>query len=336
MFTIAEQIDVSTMQDEILRLKRANAALIEKQETLEKTVSERLAELLRDKRKLERDCEELRRSDAARNDFLALVGHELRTPLTSILSFSEFLEEGELSLDDLKELAGPIRREATRLDRLVNDILDLARLEAGKFTFTYVESDLNEVAALCVGAREAAARKRGIRVTLNRDDSMTLVPLAPDRLQQVIMNMLDNAIKFSNDGGEIIITTDNRRDHVFLSVQDFGEGVAARDIAKVFSKFEQIEHARQHAKGTGFGMPLAKNIIERGHNGKMWVKSEGRGSGATFFFSLPKRRKRGKRADSAMGSGLRSRSCFGGVGASARRRLPRLDWVGPDTRNGIL
>lgn len=269
-----------------------NAALLrtlsDQNRNLESIVQARSAELLAKKKDLEEACADLRRMDAAKNDFISLVAHELRTPLTGILSFSEFLAEEGLSPEEIKEFAGSIHREATRLHRLVNDVLDLAKMEAGKLSYTYDDEDLNEVAELSLTSIAAAARKRNIRISLQKAPGLPSLRLAHDRIQQVILNMLSNAMKYSDDGGEIIIKTEAQADGVCLSVQDFGAGIAARDIPKVFNKFEQIEDVKHHSEGTGFGMPIAKNIVEVGHKGKMWVTSEGRGKGSTFYFTLPR------------------------------------------------
>ncbi len=264
-------------------------SLSEQNKNLEKIVEKRSAEVIAKKEQLEEAYEELRRLDAAKDDFLSLVGHELRTPLTSVLSFSEFLAEEGISPEEVKEFATSIHREAVRLHDLVNDVLDLAKMEAGKLSYDYTEGNLEGVAELCISIMAAVAKKRDITIRFEKDENLPALCFAYDRIQQVILNLLSNAIKFSNDRGEVIVSVRDQGDSVCLSVRDFGVGIAARDISKVFNKFEQIEAVKHHSKGTGFGMPISKNIVEAGHNGNLWVNSDGRGKGATFFFTLPKR-----------------------------------------------
>ena len=263
--------------------------LAEEKRDLEVVVAERTSELEAKTRDIEKAYEELRRVDAAKDDFISLVAHELRTPLTSILSFSEFLGEDGLSQNEIKEFSASIRQEATRLHLLVNDVLDLAKMEAGKLVYRYSEEDLNALAQLCISGMSGHAAKRNMTIKFEKDEKLPLVAIAPDRIQQVIQNMLSNALKYGDDGSEIIVTTRDMPDAVALEVRDFGMGIAARDIPKVFNKFERIEDVKHHAGGTGFGMPIAKNIIESGHGGKMWVESEGRGKGSVFYFIVPKR-----------------------------------------------
>ena len=232
--------------------------------------------------------ESLQQESAGRSELLSLLGHELRTPLTSIISLAEFLMEEPAKDDRTNEFTVAIHSEAERMHRLLTDVMDLAKMEAGKLTYSFMENDLNDLVELCIASLNGNALKRNITIRFEKDDSLPLFEFAPDRLQQAIVNMLSNAVKFSNDNSDIILATRNEGEQVFFSVQDFGEGIAARDIPKVFNKFEQIERAGPAQKGFGFGMPLAKRIIEDGHGGKMWLRSEGRGHGTTFFFTLPR------------------------------------------------
>ena len=269
-----------------------NAALLrvlgEQARNIEEAVRSRYGKDLAEKERLANACEQLQRVNASRDDFISLLGHELRTPLASIISLCEFLVPGDCKEDARAEFAAAIHAEALRMHRLVNDVLDLAKMEAGKLCCRFTKSDLNDLVELCITSVKSTALKRRITIRFVKDEHLAMFPFAPDRLQQVILNMLSNAIKFSEDGGEIIVVSRDDGESAFLSVQDFGEGIAARDIPKVFNKFEQIRPRDHQENGTGFGMPLAKNIIEAGHGGTMWLASEGRGKGATFFFTLPK------------------------------------------------
>jgi len=267
---------------------------------LEVEVQKRTAELSGKNKALEEAYEELRKVDSAKDDFISLVAHELRTPLTSILSFSEFLGEEGLSPEEVKEFSTSIRQEATRLHLLVNDVLDLAKMEAGKLTYRYSEEDINTLVDLCVNGMAGHAAKRNIELRIEKDEKTPPISLAPDRIQQVLQNMISNAIKYSEENTQVTVVTRDEPDSVRVEVRDQGMGIAARDIPKVFNKFERIEDVKHHAGGTGFGMPVAKSIIEAGHGGKMWVESEGRGKGAVFYFILPKSRGPNRESGSAI------------------------------------
>jgi len=230
----------------------------------------------------------LRHMDFVKNETVNELCHELRAPLVSVRSFLEFLRDGCLPPEEVKTLAGLLHCEMERLDKLVSDMLSLARMESGQASYTYTKSDLNEIAAQCVSVMGIAAKRRNITLRFEKDSNLPLVQLAPNRIKQAIINMLDNALKFSTGGGEIVVSTHNRPNEVCLSVRDFGRGIEPDNIEKVFSKFERIRMDDDYI-GAGLGMPLAKSIIEMGHHGKIWVESEGLNKGAIFSFSLPKK-----------------------------------------------
>ena len=269
-----------------------NASLLrtlsDQNRNLEQIVADRSAELLAKRQDLETANDRLRRIDAARSEFVSLLAHELRTPLTSILSLSEFLTEDGLSPAEVRDFAGSIRSEADRLRRLADDVLDLSRMEAGKMVYRYRTDDLNLLAARSVESLRPVARQRGITLHFEPSPGLPLVSLASERIQQVILNILSNALKFSPDGSEVTVATAQDAATVRLRVTDHGLGIAARDLPRVFNRFEQIERLDHHSKGAGCGMAISRGIIEEGHGGRIWVESEGRGKGSTFHFAIPK------------------------------------------------
>jgi signal transduction histidine kinase len=266
-------------------LMRARA---EQNHNLEAIVQQRSADLLAKSCALEEANERLRRMDAAKDDFVSLLAHELRTPLTSILSLSEFLTEEGLSAAEVRDFARSIHSEADRMRGLADDVLDLARMQAGKLIYRYRVEDLNALATQCVESIRPQAQPRGITVRVEPDPGLPAVRMAPERVRQVVLNILSNALKFSPDGSEVLVTTSQTPENVCLRVRDHGLGIAARDLPRVFNRFEQIERIDHHSKGAGCGMAIARSIVEEGHRGKMWVESEGRGKGSTFYFALPK------------------------------------------------
>ena len=262
-------------------------SLSDQNHDLERAVAARTTALRGKNEELEKAYEELRRQDRMKDEFLSLVAHELRTPLTAILSFSEFLQEEGLTAEETAEFSGHIRQEGLRLQRLVNDVLDLSRMEAGKLSFEYNDYDLNDLIRMCVASQKGTAGEKNIEIRIEFDDQPLTLRFDRDRLQQVILNLLSNAIKYNNDGGWISVRTHLEDDVAVIVIEDNGIGIAARDIPKVFNKFERIEDLRYHTKGTGLGMSITKHIVAKGHGGSVWVESPGRGQGSTFTVRLP-------------------------------------------------
>lgn len=246
-----------------------------------------LKELEKKNEELEKVCTELKVLDDMKDDLLSLVGHELRAPLSNILGYSEFLKEEELSREEIEEFSGIIYQESHRLSRLVNDILDLSRMDRGKLAYNYIKESLNEVIKRSVLAVEKSLSAKNIRVDISLDEKIPVLELDPDRIQQVTVNILDNAIKCSDPGKTIKIKTESRPGEALVNIEDHGVGIAKENAHKVFAKFGQIEDIRKHSTGSGLGMPIAKRIIEEGHGGKIWFESPGLGKGTTFYFSLP-------------------------------------------------
>jgi PAS domain S-box-containing protein len=238
---------------------------------------------------LEKAYSELKNLDVMKDDLLSLVGHELRAPLSNILGYSEFLQEDNLSKEESEEFSGIIYQESQRLSRLVNDILDLSRMERGKLVYHYIHEDLNKLVERCVSSVESSLREKELKLDVSLDDGNQVIQFDPDRIQQVVTNILDNAIKFSKAGQTITVKTEAGQGEAKISIADQGLGIAVENAHKVFNKFEQIEDLRKHSVGSGLGMPIAKRIIEEGHEGKIWFESPGLGKGATFYITIPER-----------------------------------------------
>lgn len=244
---------------------------------------------------LSREVNKLREVDSLKNDFLSLVSHELRTPLTSILAYTEALlmegmVEGEQERNEYLRI---IYSEGERLTRLINDVLDLTKMEAGKMEYLFTGNNINDIVTGAVQNSAAAAEKRQHKVTLRLEQKLPEVRCDSDRIMQVMMNLLSNAIKYTHEGGQITVTScriEAEAEHtppaVRVSVEDNGIGIAPENMSRVFSRFEQIESMEHHTDGTGLGMSICKMIVEQGHGGKLEVVSK-LGVGSTFFFTLP-------------------------------------------------
>ncbi|PCJ59478.1 MAG: hypothetical protein COA79_10540 [Planctomycetota bacterium] len=241
---------------------------------------------------LGREVAKLRELDSMKNDFVSLVSHELRTPLASIISYSEvMLTPGMIdSKEESDEFLNIIHDEGKRLARLINDILDLSKSESGKMEYIFAEQDINPIASQCIKSSKSLSEKKSIELREEFATDLPEVSCDMDRIIQVYLNILSNAIKFTPDGGLIIIYSrkinKENKDWIQIEVKDNGCGIASSDFDRVFNKFEQVESVESHSSGTGLGMPICKNIVEQGHGGKMYLQSEVK-VGTSMFFELP-------------------------------------------------
>lgn len=225
-----------------------------------------------------------------KNEFISIVSHELRTPLTSIRGSLGLLASGLLKKfpEKADKMLGIAVENTDRLVRLINDILDIERLESGQVN---IEQKPYQLAVLMTGAQETMqAMANSSSVNLVVDPFQAQVWVDPDRCLQVLTNLLSNAIKFSIDGGEVKLAAESYKDEgrqwVRVSVKDSGRGIPASAKEKVFERFGQVDASDSREKGgTGLGLPICKMIIEQ-HGGKIWLESKV-GEGSTFFFTLP-------------------------------------------------
>jgi PAS domain S-box-containing protein len=250
--------------------------------------SKLLKELEKTNQELLKAAAELKRMDAAKDELISFVGHELRAPAGNILSFSEFLLEDNISPEEIKAFSENIKSESKRLLSLISDILDLSRLEARKMKFHWVESDIGEVINLSAANFLSRDENKGQKLKIKIHPGRGKTYFDPDRIQQVMLNILSNASKFSPADGVIEVQARENGRNVLVSVRDQGIGIAPEDVPKVFDKFEQVEKDVGNHRGAGLGMPICKQIIEEGHHGNIWLESPGEGKGTTFFFSFPR------------------------------------------------
>jgi len=224
-----------------------------------------------------------------KSEFLANMSHELRTPLNAILGFSEVLAQGMFGDVNQKqsEYLHDILESGRHLLSLINDILDLSKIEAGRMELEAADFDLpNAIENALVLVRERGIR-RGIRLGSTIDTRLGMISGDERKVKQVLLNLLSNALKFTPEGGEIDVTA-HLHDHLAeVSVADTGIGIAPADQSTVFEEFRQVGTADKKAEGTGLGLTLSRKFIEL-HGGKIWVQSEV-GRGSTFTFTLPVR-----------------------------------------------
>jgi Na+/proline symporter/signal transduction histidine kinase len=232
--------------------------------------------------------ERLKELDRLKDDFISTVTHELRTPLTSIRAFSEILHgDPEMPAGQRAEFIAIIVKESERLTRMINQVLDLSKLESGNAEWHSAELDMREVIAEAAATTSQLAREHGATVELDLPARVPPVRADRDRLMQVMLNLISNAVKFCpRQGGRIVIGLRVLPDALQVDVSDNGVGIAAADHELIFEKFRQVgDTLTGKPQGTGLGLPISRRIVQH-FGGRLWVKSE-LGQGATFSFTLP-------------------------------------------------
>jgi two-component system phosphate regulon sensor histidine kinase PhoR len=235
---------------------------------------------------LAQDLTRVRRLETVRRDFISNVSHELRTPLASLKALTETLRDG--ALEDpgaAMRFLGRIETEVDALTQMATELLELSRIESGQ-----VPLELKSVpaAALLLSAAErmrAQAERAGLILRIDAAQDSTEVRADPPRLEQVLVNLIHNAVKFSRPGGEVVLAAHTESDFVRFSVRDYGAGIPAEDLERIFERFFKADRARSGG-GTGLGLSIARHIVEM-HGGKIWAESQ-QGQGSMFLFTIPK------------------------------------------------
>ncbi|HEX9278198.1 MAG TPA: sensor histidine kinase [Casimicrobiaceae bacterium] len=232
--------------------------------------------------------ERLTELDRLKDDFVSTVTHELRTPLTSIRAFTEILlDDPEVETEQRKKFLGIITKEAERLTRLINQVLDLAKIESGKADWVESRVDMKEVISDTLAAMDQLFREKDIKVEARLPEKVSTVTVDLDRMIQVMLNLLSNAVKFcDNANGWIEVALSERDGGVRVDVRDNGRGISPEDHEAVFSKFHQVgDTLTDKPHGSGLGLHISRQIVEH-FGGRMWVEST-LGRGARFSFTLP-------------------------------------------------
>ena len=244
---------------------------------------EALARLEASNAELEASNRELERQNNAKSDFVSVISHEFRTPLTSIQGFSELIADEADSATDVRAFARTINQNALRLGRLVQDVLDLDRMTAGPIPLTMAAIDVNDLVTVTLAAFGSPANHR---LVISLDPAAPVITGDPDRLTQVVTNVVGNAIKYSPNGGSITVTTASRGDGVELTIADEGLGIPAEYREVIFAPYERISRPdHPHIEGTGLGLPISRNIVAR-HGGRIWVEPN-EPTGSVFHILLP-------------------------------------------------
>ena len=228
---------------------------------------------------------ELERLSRAKSDFVSIVSHEFRTPLTGIQGFSEMMQSEDLTIDEMREYAGDINKDAHRLNRMITEMLDLDKMESGRMELHREPVDLNAIVS------EAADRVRPNAphhpLSLRLDPMVGEMSGDRDKLTQVMANLLNNAVKYSPNGGEIVVSTRVEGNSAHIVVRDHGLGIPKEALETIFERYGRVESlATRHIQGTGLGLPIVRQIVQL-HGGAVWVESTV-GEGSVFHVTLPR------------------------------------------------
>jgi PAS domain S-box-containing protein len=221
----------------------------------------------------------------AKDNFLATLSHELRTPMTSILGWVQFLRTGAFDEEELREALQTIESSARLQARLIDDMLDVSRIVLGKFNVELRPTKISEVVEAALTTARPVASDRGVKLTCEVEDRETLVAADANRMQQVIGNILSNAIKFTPAGRSVDLRLERNDAKLDISITDEGEGIESGFLPHVFDRLQQADNSTNRS-GLGLGLAIARHIVEL-HEGEITATSAGRGRGATFTVSLP-------------------------------------------------
>jgi two-component system, OmpR family, phosphate regulon sensor histidine kinase PhoR len=236
------------------------------------------------------DVSELRRLQRIRAEFIDNLSHELRTPLTTVSLLAETLVReadgaGEAIPPRMRDRIAKIEVETDHLVQMVEELLDLSRIESGGPVVMLDDVDLGRLAVASVERLRLFAERQGVELRTEVPEVVPPVRGAEDRLGQVLVNLLHNAVKFSPDGGEVVVRVAPTGEEVVVSVEDHGIGIPKADQARIFERFYKADKARRRGGGTGLGLAIARHVVEA-HGGRIRVESE-EGAGSTFSFALP-------------------------------------------------
>ncbi|MGZ3954916.1 MAG: PAS domain S-box protein, partial [Flavisolibacter sp.] len=233
--------------------------------------------------------DERRRIDKVKDDFISTVSHELRTPLTTIKEFTSIISDeipGKLTKEQ-KEYLDIIKGNVDRLARLINDILDISKIESGRIGLARAVLDINKLAEDVISTLRPEADKKHIALKSLFHTPLPDVYIDPDKIVQVFTNLIENAIKFTPENGEITVEIKDKKKHIECSIADTGRGISPENLKKLFVRFQQFDRIHgPGAKGTGLGLAITKELIKL-HNGTIWAKSK-LDKGTKFIFTIPR------------------------------------------------
>ena len=234
---------------------------------------------------LVQDLTRLRRLETVRRDFISNLSHELRTPLASLKALTETLQDG--ALDDppaARRFIDQIQVETDALTQMVTELLELSRIESGRLSLDLQPVSPRELLVSASRRMHLQAERANLSLRVECADDLPRIRIDSQRLEQVLVNLIHNAVKFTRPGGEIVLLAEAGIGEVRFAVRDTGIGIPVEDVERIFERFYRVDKSRT-GSGTGLGLSIAKHIVEA-HNGKIWAESV-EGQGSTFYFSIP-------------------------------------------------
>lgn len=237
-----------------------------------------------------REIRELQRLSQAKSDFVSIVSHQLRTPLTTIKGFVSMMQEGKETDAERKDWLQKVYITNERLIRLVNDILNISRMEEGRIEYEFQDVDALDIIDGAVTEMKMPAQDKGVALLWTKpDEAVPRVRADALKLRQVFLNLIDNGIKYTDVNGWVSVRLFHNKDlrKIDVIVQDTGMGLEKKEVRSLFERFSRVGAGQKtNAEGMGIGLYIARHIMEA-HNGKIWAESEGRGMGSKFYVELP-------------------------------------------------
>lgn len=230
-------------------------------------------------------AEQLAESDTIRRQLIGDITHELRTPLTIIKGSMEGLIDGVLPAEP--ETFQQVYHEAARLQRLVTDLQELSRVEAGAYELHRQPVDLGKLTVAVAGRLRPQFTDKGVTLSVHLPRRLVMVSADPDRVSQILINLMGNALQYTPAGGQVDVTVQANHEGAVISIADSGDGIAPEHLPHLFTRFYRVDKSRARASGgSGIGLTIARHLVEA-HGGHIWAESAGVGQGSTFSFSLP-------------------------------------------------
>lgn len=279
-----------TMQQDAEK-KSSGIDLLEELSRVNNEIADMHRELGRKNAELAELNERLRLLNDEKNHFVGMAAHDIRKPLAAIATFSEIVQEeavGSLSSENL-ELVGIIRDTARSALCVVNDFLDVSKIEAGKLELEASRCDLADCLRRCVRLNIHAAQKKNISLCCSDDAGSVVCVCDEAKIAQVLDNLVSNAVKYAEPGSRVDIALEKTAELCVVSVRDYGQGIASQELERLFKPFSRASSRVTGSEtSTGLGLVIARKIIEA-HGGRIWCESEGPGKGACFSFALPQK-----------------------------------------------
>lgn len=234
---------------------------------------------------LAQDLTQIRRLETVRRDFVSNLSHELRTPLASLKALAETLQEG--ALEDppaARRFVDQIQIEVDALTQMANELLELSKIESGRFSLNRSPVAASDLLHSAAQRMQVQAERANIALHVEYAEDLPKVQADSQRLEQVLINLIHNAVKFTRPGGEVVLYAEPGPGEVRFAVRDTGVGIPADQVSRIFERFYRVDKSRT-GRGTGLGLSIAKHIVEA-HRGKIWAEST-EGQGSTFYFTIP-------------------------------------------------